>query len=606
VTPGTNRDYGTGSIDDADVDLTESDLDTGSNFANSTTYYVYACQPIDGSLTPVFKISLNSTYPTGGWTADNSRKIGGFDTDGSGNVSESTLWDLRTQDISGAASSTHASAHARGGSDEIDGDHLDIDLTPSNYSPDTTPAEAANADDLAAHLAGIDNRLGQPLLQVNQLPNSGLGVWSKSTLAQGTTGRQTDFEVGTAIHNDDMEDDDTADYTLNDCTMAFTSDAGNGAGGSNGYYTVTETSASQAVGITLSGLTVGRLYKFSIHVKDGTHTLTSGDYLEATSNDGATSLGTTLLAGSVAWQDFGLIFRATEANNKVRMVIVAGSSETVLIDNWHVSEVTPGVIDTSGTGQDGWNKDSTLKVLRWPDDLPNGAMYGLKMIPGAASDYVTCTPGDVKYFAGRTVTFGCWVKTSTANHVKIRIYDGAVTASEYHTGGGNWEWLTVTATVNSAATSFYISIYLSLSSGDVYISCPMLVFGSYLPEGGYVPIPNEVIHFEKYVSLAEYASVTVSANATIRPLGQSSGKIPANVDAIYVRLSGSCSNAGRYLQLADTTSGLSYGPTLFSQVSNIIATTQGWWNLASGATGGILRDDTFGSVIVDVVAVRLK
>ena len=39
----------------------------------------------------------------------------------------------------------------------LDGDHVDIDFTPSNYTPSTTPSEAADVDDLAAHLAGIDN-----------------------------------------------------------------------------------------------------------------------------------------------------------------------------------------------------------------------------------------------------------------------------------------------------------------------------------------------------------------------------------------------------------------------------------------------------------------
>jgi hypothetical protein len=55
----------------------------------------------------------------------------------------------------------HADLHITGGSDEIDGDKLDIDFTPTNYTPDTTPAEADNVDNLTAHLAGIDNALGQ-------------------------------------------------------------------------------------------------------------------------------------------------------------------------------------------------------------------------------------------------------------------------------------------------------------------------------------------------------------------------------------------------------------------------------------------------------------
>jgi len=42
----------------------------------------------------------------------------------------------------------------------LDGDHLDVDFTPSNYTPDAAPAEAADVDDLAAHLKGIDTALG--------------------------------------------------------------------------------------------------------------------------------------------------------------------------------------------------------------------------------------------------------------------------------------------------------------------------------------------------------------------------------------------------------------------------------------------------------------
>jgi len=61
---------------DTDTNVsTATDLDTGT-VANGKDYYVYACDD-NGSL--VFKISLNSTYPSG-FTADNSRKIGGFHT----------------------------------------------------------------------------------------------------------------------------------------------------------------------------------------------------------------------------------------------------------------------------------------------------------------------------------------------------------------------------------------------------------------------------------------------------------------------------------------------------------------------------------------------
>jgi len=43
-------------------------------------------------------------------------------------------------------------------SNTIDGDVLDITFTPSNYTPDASPAEASDVDDLAAHLKGIDSQ----------------------------------------------------------------------------------------------------------------------------------------------------------------------------------------------------------------------------------------------------------------------------------------------------------------------------------------------------------------------------------------------------------------------------------------------------------------
>lgn len=59
--------------------------------------------------------------------------------------------------FSEVATGTHAPDHLLGGADPIDGDHIDITLTPANSTPTTTPAEATSLDHLAAHLGGIDN-----------------------------------------------------------------------------------------------------------------------------------------------------------------------------------------------------------------------------------------------------------------------------------------------------------------------------------------------------------------------------------------------------------------------------------------------------------------
>lgn len=71
-----------GSETDFKVTVTDI-LDTGVQLAAGRDYYVYLCyEPAaaaDKGYTPVLKVSMNSTYPTG-YAADTSRKIGGFHT----------------------------------------------------------------------------------------------------------------------------------------------------------------------------------------------------------------------------------------------------------------------------------------------------------------------------------------------------------------------------------------------------------------------------------------------------------------------------------------------------------------------------------------------
>lgn len=95
---------------DMDVNIsTGADIDTGA-VANGKDYYVYACNTA-GTLS--FKISLNSTNPTG-FTAANSRKLGGFhtlcaDIDNAGHtltgfnandILPATIWDLKHRPLS--------------------------------------------------------------------------------------------------------------------------------------------------------------------------------------------------------------------------------------------------------------------------------------------------------------------------------------------------------------------------------------------------------------------------------------------------------------------------------------------------------------------------
>jgi hypothetical protein len=56
-----------------------------------------------------------------------------------------------------AVAGPHAITHIEGGTDQIDGDKLNIDYSPICYSPDISPPEVTSTKELTAHLAGIDD-----------------------------------------------------------------------------------------------------------------------------------------------------------------------------------------------------------------------------------------------------------------------------------------------------------------------------------------------------------------------------------------------------------------------------------------------------------------
>ncbi len=100
-------------------------------------------------------ISSIAHADTTGQTADDHHaKSHAHDgVDGSGTVAHADTTGQGTDDHH---AKLHAADHIKDGADEVDGDKVDIDFTPTNYTPSTAPAEATDVDHLAAHLAGID------------------------------------------------------------------------------------------------------------------------------------------------------------------------------------------------------------------------------------------------------------------------------------------------------------------------------------------------------------------------------------------------------------------------------------------------------------------
>jgi len=82
------------------------------------------------------------------------------------------------------------------GSAEIDGDKLDIDWSPTYYTPSTSPAEADNVDNLTAHLYGIDQELNTISSANATLVNA-----DQADNPTGNSSGSDDFDTGVTIAN---------------------------------------------------------------------------------------------------------------------------------------------------------------------------------------------------------------------------------------------------------------------------------------------------------------------------------------------------------------------------------------------------------------------
>lgn len=94
-------------------------------------------------------------------------------------------------------------------------------------------------------------------------------------------------------------------------------------------------------------------------------------------------------------------------------------------------------------------------------------------------------------YQSKEISFGCWVKTSTASLAYIQVYDGTDTTSSSaggssgtHTGGGDWEWLYGTHTFNAAADELEVRLVVDIagSSGNATFDLPTLIPGAVAPQ----------------------------------------------------------------------------------------------------------------------------
>jgi len=81
---------------------------------------------------------------------------------------------------------------------------------------------------------------------------------------------------------------------------------------------------------------------------------------------------------------------------------------------------------------------------------------------------------------GMDVTAGAWIKTTSGNTARLYFEDGVgYQYSDFHTGSGNWEWISVTFTIDASATELELSCSTANDAAPAYFDCIHLNIGTY-------------------------------------------------------------------------------------------------------------------------------
>jgi len=100
------------------------------------------------------------------------------------------------------------------------------------------------------------------------------------------------------------------------------------------------------------------------------------------------------------------------------------------------------------------------------------------------------TTKGIAYWKGRTVTFGCWIKSATVGQIFINIDDAIGSDSSSTNVGTDWEYKTVTRTISATATEVTCRLYLSNNGSVAFFDGAMLVEGS--SAFAFSPKPSEL------------------------------------------------------------------------------------------------------------------
>ena len=206
---------------------------------------------------------------------------------------------------------------------------------------------------------------------------------------------------------------------------------------------------------------------------------------------------------------------------------------------------------------DGWTLQGAGASVAREATIIDQGLYSAKITRAGTDCYLNAAElsaaKGLAYWKGKTVTYSCKVYATVASRARLSILTTPTTYSSFHTGDSTWQKLSVTCTIDNAAT--YIYLLNNISGGDTSayfdgamcvegesafafadnpkplegIWTPGISFGgattgiTYAGQGGsYIKI-GKLVHVSGYVGLSSNGSASGAARITGLPFAIAAG-----------------------------------------------------------------------------------
>lgn len=171
----------------------------------------------------------------------------------------------------------------------------------------------------------------------------------------------------------------------------------------------------------------------------------------------------------------GWIYRAARSTNTIKWRKKSQLDDVVnrsLIDNGSLEYWTDGTT----SAPDDWTLAGAAATIARDSTNKVGFDYGAAITRAGTNCYLKQSISNYEDYQSETVYAGCWIKATVADRARITVDDGVGnTSSSYHTGGGDWEYISISHSVDASASE--LTLKLEINTGDTvcYFDEPTII-----------------------------------------------------------------------------------------------------------------------------------